>query len=67
VVGTCNAHGSDEKFIQNIYRKNLKRRDQLEDLGAQGRIISELILGKDDVRVWTGFIWLRMGTSGGRL
>jgi hypothetical protein len=38
-----------------------------EDLGVDGKIISEWILGKWDRRVWTGFIWLRIGTSGGSL
>jgi len=30
-----------------------------EDLGVDGRIISELIIGKQVGRVWTGLIWLR--------
>jgi hypothetical protein len=29
------------------------------------RKISEWILGKQGGKVWTGFIWLRIGTSGG--
>jgi hypothetical protein len=32
-----------------------------ENLGVDGNIILEWILGK----VWTGCIWLRIGTSGG--
>jgi hypothetical protein len=36
--------------------ENLKRRDQLEDVGQDGRIILEWILN-------TGFIWLRIGTN----
>jgi hypothetical protein len=31
------------------------------------RIILEWILGKYDGRLWAGFIWLRIGTSGGSL
>jgi hypothetical protein len=32
-----------------------------------GKIILEWIVGKLDGEVWTGFIWLRIGTSGGLL
>jgi hypothetical protein len=41
-------------------------KDYLEDLGIDGKIL-EWILGKQCESVWTGFIWLRMGTSGGPL
>jgi hypothetical protein len=36
----------------------------LRDLGIDGKIILEWILGKLDGKVLTGCIWLRMGTSG---
>jgi hypothetical protein len=45
--------------------ENLKRRDHLRDLRVYGRIILKCILKKQDVRVWTGFIWLRIETAGG--
>jgi hypothetical protein len=38
--------------------------DHLEDQDVDGRIISEWILGKWDGKLWTGFIWLRLKTSG---
>jgi hypothetical protein len=44
--------------------ENLKGRDHSEDLDIDGRIKLELILGKQGVTVWTGFIWLKIGTSG---
>jgi hypothetical protein len=49
--------------------ENLQRGDYSEDLGIDEEIIREWILGKEDVgvKVWTGFIWLRIGTSGGLL
>jgi hypothetical protein len=36
----------------------------MEDLGIDGKIVLEWILGKQGVKVWTGFILLRIGTSG---
>jgi hypothetical protein len=38
-----------------------------EDLGVDGEIILERILGKYCGKVWTGFTWHRTGTSGGLL
>jgi hypothetical protein len=34
------------------------------NVGVNGRIILEWILGKE-CEMWTGFIWVRIGTSGG--
>jgi hypothetical protein len=48
--------------------ENLKGREHSEDLGIDKRIILELILDKCGWNVWwIGFIWLRIGTSGGLL
>jgi hypothetical protein len=41
--------------------------DKSKDLGIDGRIILELILKKYDMRVCTGFNWLRIGISCGLL
>jgi hypothetical protein len=41
-------------------------RDHLEDLSIDGKIL-ELVLWKKGGKMWTGFIWLRIGTSGGLL
>jgi len=40
---------------------------QLENLAADGGKILRLFLRKEGVNVWTGFSWLRIGTSGGLL
>jgi hypothetical protein len=47
-----------------LWSENLKGRDHSEDLGVDGRI-SDWILEKWGWKLWTGFIWLRIGTSGG--
>jgi hypothetical protein len=38
-----------------------------EELSIDGRIVLEWILEKHDEKVWPGFIWLSIGTSGGLL
>jgi len=45
----------------------LRARDQLEDLGVDGKIILRWIFSKWDKGVWTGLIWFRIGTGGGKL
>jgi hypothetical protein len=42
-------------------------KNHLEDLGVDREIILEEVLRKYGGNVWTGFIWLRIGTSGGLL
>jgi hypothetical protein len=59
--------GGYEKRLKKFWSVNVKGRDHLEDLGINGKIILELILGKYSGNVWTGCIWLRVGTSGGLL
>jgi hypothetical protein len=42
-------------------------RGHSEDLGIDGKVIIERILGKLGGKMWTGFIWFTIGTSGGLL
>jgi hypothetical protein len=53
--------------IRNAYSilVNPKGRGHSEDLGVDGKIILEWILGKQVGKLWTGCIWLRVGLSGG--
>ena len=43
--------------------RNLKERDQLEDLDINEMIILKWILKKFYGGTWTGFLWLRIGTG----
>jgi hypothetical protein len=45
-----------------FWLENLRGRDHLKELRVDGKITS-----KYDGKVWIGFIWLRIGTSGGLL
>jgi len=47
-----------------LLQGNLRERDHLEDPGVDGRMILRWIFRKYDVGVWTGLIWLRIGTGG---
>jgi hypothetical protein len=37
------------------------------DLGVDGKIILQWILGTHGEKLWSGFIWLRIGVIGGLL
>jgi hypothetical protein len=64
LLGACSMHWRDE-MCTIFWSEGLKGRDHSEDLGVDGRMVLKLILGKQCGKVWTGFIWLRIGTSGG--
>jgi hypothetical protein len=53
--GACSMHERDEKCIKNFGQKNLRGRDNLEDLGIDEKVILEQILGKKSGKVWIIF------------
>jgi hypothetical protein len=55
------------KLHKKLWSKKLRGQDHLEDLVINRRILIKWILNKYDVRVWTGFNWFVIGTSGGLL
>jgi hypothetical protein len=61
---TYSTHERDENCIHTVsWLKNLKGRTHQEDLGVDGKVVLERILGKESARMWTGCIWLRIRTS----
>jgi hypothetical protein len=51
--------------MENVYKilvGNQTGRDHLKDLGADVKIIKQ-VLKRNRMRMWTGFIWLRIETS----
>jgi len=52
-------------FHFSVLKANV--RDHSEDRGIDGKIILEWILEKLGGKLWTGFNWLRLGTSRGPL
>jgi hypothetical protein len=47
-----------------LWWENQKEGDHQEELDVGGRVIPRWVLEKYDKVVWTGFIWLGIGTSG---
>jgi hypothetical protein len=58
----CSTNGEREMSTEFLCR-NIKKRDHLEDLRVNGRIRLKCFL-KRPVKALTGFIWLRIETSG---
>jgi hypothetical protein len=48
-----------------FWLENLQVRDHLEDQGIDGEIFD--LIFEEGWKVWTGYIWLRIGASGGAL
>jgi len=46
---------------------NIRKRDHVEDLSVDGKIILKIIFNNWDEQTWTGLVWLRIGTRGGHV
>jgi hypothetical protein len=64
--GTCSSYGGREGYT-GFWCGNLMERDHFEDAGVDGKIILRRIFRKEDVGVWSGSSWLRIGTDGRHL
>jgi hypothetical protein len=42
-------------------------RDHLEDLGVDGWVVLKWVLNEGAGEAWSGWLWLTVGTCGGRL
>jgi hypothetical protein len=61
----CGTHV--EKCVTAIWFRNEKEGGHLRDLGIDGREILKGSLWWWDEKAWTGFMLVRLGTSGGPL
>jgi hypothetical protein len=64
--GACGTYVRQELHTR-FWWGGVREREHLETLGVDGRIILKLLFKKRDGEAWTGFIWLGIGTVGGRL
>jgi hypothetical protein len=65
--GECSTYGEGERCIKGFGGGRLKERDHLEEPGVDDRIILKYVFKKWDGEVWTGLVWLIIGTGNGRL
>ena len=54
--------------VYTVFRwGNLRKREHMEDSGIDGKDNIKMDLQEVGIGVWTGSMWLRIGTSGGHL
>jgi hypothetical protein len=51
-------------MLIRLWSENLNGRDHSDDLDIEGSVILEQVLGKQGGKLWTGYVWLRVGSSG---
>jgi hypothetical protein len=65
IVEACSEYGGRDEAYTGFWWGNLSERDHLGYPGIDGRIILRWIFRKQNVGIWTGSSWLRIGTGGG--
>jgi hypothetical protein len=64
--GACGTHGKEEKCVQDLVQKPKGKDHYLKPICRwDNNIKMDLIMWVG--RTWTGFMWLRVRTSGGPL
>ena len=63
MVGACSTYRARRVAYMVLVGKP-EGKNHLENQTVDGRIILKRIIRKWDLGVWTGFIWLRIGTGG---
>jgi hypothetical protein len=56
----CGMHWRYRKAHAKLQFEDLTRAVHIEDLSIDGRVMFKCILKADDIRMWTGFILLRI-------
>jgi hypothetical protein len=52
------------RSARRILVGSLKETDHFRDIGVDRRIILQWILRRQGLKMWTGLIWLKIGSSG---
>jgi hypothetical protein len=63
-VASMGVRGRGEVHNWVFWGGNMREKDHLKHIGVDGRIILKWIFKMSDGEVWTGLIWLRIGTCG---
>ena len=61
------ARMGEERVVYRVLVEKRRKRDHWGDLGLDGWIILGWISRRWDVGIWTGLVWSRIETGGGRL
>jgi hypothetical protein len=54
----------DRRGAYRVFVYDVMERDRVEDPGLDRKVILKGIFRKSDGEVWTGLLWLRVGTGG---